>query len=486
MHAMEGGMTRLKVATGRQLAVTLAFGLAIQMAGTARGAVAAAIVLRPSVGPPTLPFNVKGSGFGASETVDLTFDATLIGTATTSPAGAFKRRVAVPATATPGGHTVTATGEHSGFTATAGFLVRTNWARFHFDDANTGFNPFENVISASNVGSLVQKWAVPTYAGWAPDPIVAYGRMYVAPADGIVRALDPATGALLWSFATSGGTYGAAPTAANGLIYVGNNIGQLFALSASTGQPVWSRDDLGPITGSPVVGSGALYVGGTFSGMSALDALTGATIWNEPTAAYGRSPTLAEGMVLTASYDIDCVVEARDATTGSFDWYRSFCLEFNSTTMPVADGIAFDYSLGVNAVDATSGADLWHFYPGGSNGGPPLAVANDTVYGRVANGYPDPNSHLFAVNESTGSLKWSVPLRGLTLSSPAVANGVVYVGSGAGGSQDGSLYAFDASTGALLWNSPAAATTFDASPAVSDGMVFASTQDGTVYAFGLP
>jgi outer membrane protein assembly factor BamB len=64
-------------------------------------------------------------------------------------------------------------------------------------------------------------------------------------------------------------------------------------------------------------------------------------------------------------------------------------------------------------------------------------------------------------------------------SSPAVANGVVYVGSG-----DHNVYALNASTGALLWSY----TTGDgvySSPTVAKGMLYVGSNDGKVYAFGL-
>jgi outer membrane protein assembly factor BamB len=68
-------------------------------------------------------------------------------------------------------------------------------------------------------------------------------------------------------------------------------------------------------------------------------------------------------------------------------------------------------------------------------------------------------------------------------SSPAVANGVVYVGSA-----DGKVYALNASTGAKLWSyTTAAPPSFLSSPIVADGVVYfgGGEGDGYVYAFGL-
>jgi outer membrane protein assembly factor BamB len=46
--------------------------------------------------------------------------------------------------------------------------------------------------------------------------------------------------------------------------------------------------------------------------------------------------------------------------------------------------------------------------------------------------------------------------------------------------------AYDASTGGLLWTGPSAGTAFRASAAVSDGVVYGGSDDGTVFAFSLP
>ena len=51
-----------------------------------------------------------------------------------------------------------------------------------------------------------------------------------------------------------------------------------------------------------------------------------------------------------------------------------------------------------------------------------------------------------AVNELTGANIWSTPTSSAVESSPAVSGGIVYVGT-----DDGTLYAFDETTGAQQW-----------------------------------
>ena len=78
---------------------------------------------------------------------------------------------------------------------------------------------------------------------------------------------------------------------------------------------------------------------------------------------------------------------------------------------------------------------------------------------------------------------------GLMLSSPAVANGIVYVGS-----QDSKLYAFDAAgttscsgapkTCTSLWTATTGGVVLS-SPTVVNGVVYVASDDGKLHAFGL-
>ena len=69
------------------------------------------------------------------------------------------------------------------------------------------------------------------------------------------------------------------------------------------------------------------------------------------------------------------------------------------------------------------------------------AVANGVVY------VGSDNHIAYALKASTGALLWRYTTGGQVQSSPAVANGVVYAGS-----SDFNMYALNASTGALLWS----------------------------------
>lgn len=89
------------------------------------------------------------------------------------------------------------------------------------------------------------------------------------------------------------------------------------------------------------------------------------------------------------------------------------------------------------------------------------------------------DGYLYAINGITGTQIWSTGIGGpIAYSSPAVANGVVYVLSGG---LLGALFAFDAANGgAYLWNGYTIGT---GSPAVDNGMVYVGDRYGTMRAF---
>ncbi|MBI4296154.1 MAG: PQQ-binding-like beta-propeller repeat protein [Chloroflexi bacterium] len=75
-----------------------------------------------------------------------------------------------------------------------------------------------------------------------------------------------------------------------------------------------------------------------------------------------------------------------------------------------------------------------------------------------------------------GAVKWVLPTGGPIRSSPAVASGIIYVGS-----SDGNLYASDAVTGALRWKFQTGSWV-ESSPAVVNEIVYFGSNDGRLYA----
>jgi outer membrane protein assembly factor BamB len=90
---------------------------------------------------------------------------------------------------------------------------------------------------------------------------VANGVVYVGSDDGNVYALNASTGAPLWSFATGDAIYRSSPAVANGVVYVGSAHGNYYALSASTGAQLWNFNFGFDTYAPPVVSNGVVYLG---------------------------------------------------------------------------------------------------------------------------------------------------------------------------------------------------------------------------------
>ena len=113
----------------------------------------------------------------------------------------------------------------------------------------------------------------------------------------------------------------------------------------------------------------------------------------------------------------------------------------------------------------------WKHHTGGGVISSP-AMVNGVVY----IGSTDMNGHVYALRASTGAKLWSAITTRTVVSSPAVANGVVYVGS-----FDDLVYAFDASTGAGLWGTDLGDLVVS-SPTVANGVVYVGALTGCLSA----
>jgi outer membrane protein assembly factor BamB len=438
------------------------------------------IKLSRSSGTPTSTVTISGSGFSAHRAVDLYFDTRDKVLASTNGKGAFSgMALQVPSSALPGTNYITAVQRHSGRSAQAKFVVNTNWAQDGFSASHTGLNPYENVLSPSNVASLKLDWKghVGSLPGVEipPSPAVVDGVVYASstpPYGGPSRlaAFSAATGKTLWSFTALGSEMGATPAVSNGTVYASFG-GDLYALGAATGKVSWT-DRVGGIA---TVANGKLYVGTGDGYVYVISAATGRRLSRFFPSFAVSCPPAVTGGVLFLGLGVGAVY-ALNAVTGVQLW--RFLTSAAVVGVAVADGMAYvATSAGdVYGLSQASGAELWSF-DAGQGIASPLAVANGVVYIDTSG----PDGAVDALSATTGQLLWSFNISGgFDSSAPAEANGVVYVGS-----TDGSVYALSAATGAGLWRF-STGSAVDSSPAVVNGRLYIGSESDEIYAFGLP
>jgi outer membrane protein assembly factor BamB len=226
--------------------------------------------------------------------------------------------------------------------------------------------------------------------------------------------------------------------------------------------------------GSPAVADGTVYVS-TPPKLYALNANSGVLRWIFTPPRYdliSSDPAVADGILYIGTFDEGLF--ALNAETGVKLWsYPSFYSRVFSAPAVVNGVVYFDDAEDpgndhLYALDSSTGAPLWSDQLNTFNSSP--AVADGLVYVGTDDDY------LYALDALTGAQLWSYKTGWVVRSSPAVANGVVYVGS-----YDDNVYALNATTGALLWTF-ATGDQVDSSPAVVDGVVYIGSGDHNIYA----
>jgi outer membrane protein assembly factor BamB len=371
-----------------------------------------------------------------------------------------------------------------------------------FGDGAVYFGSDDGFVYAVDAGTGRRRWSRRTGGPVASTPAIADGTLYAGSYDGHFYAVDARSGALRWRFATSGerrfeakGLHGllprhqtiadpfdvylSSPVVAQGRVYFGSGDGNVYALDARSGEPVWTFATGGVVHASPAYADGVLYVGSWDSRLYALDAATGAVRWRfqageDPVihnqVGFQSSPAVVDGVVY---------VGCRDAK--------------------------------LYAIDAATGRELWRY----DNAGSWVITSPAVARGRVVFATSDSSRYL-VVDAKSGRELAAQQGRAYMFSSPAIAGSVVLIGV-----LNGTLEARDFDGGELLWSfateaskrndgwvltadgafnapllygsswreAPLAATlrqfavgSIFSSPLVVDGVVYVGSSDGNLYA----
>lgn len=223
----------------------------------------------------------------------------------------------------------------------------------------------------------------------------------------------------------------------------------------------WAFRTGGPIVGSAAVAGGLVYVGSWSGYLYAVDAQSGAEKWKfKSRMPIASSPAVADGTVYFVSSS--GALAALDAATGQLRWVSvvDYDRKFEARNL-------HGYPSAAQTIP-----DAWDVFTSSPT------VANGKVY------FGSGDGNIYAVDARSGTLQWKFATRDVVHASPAVVNGTVYVGS-----WDGTFYAIDADSGLQRWafkggDDPAIHNQvgFQSSPAVVDGTVYVGCRDAHVYA----
>jgi serine/threonine protein kinase len=217
--------------------------------------------------------------------------------------------------------------------------INSSQAMFGFDLQRTHFNPVEQALSPNTVPHLVPYWNAQTGGVINSSPVVADGVVYVGSDDGNLYALNSTNGTKLWAFST-GKKIISSPAVTRSAVYVGSEDSKFYAINISTGTLYWPPFLTGGrIDSSPVVANGVVYVGSNDESLYAIDASTGKEFW-APFTDYPviSSPAISDGRVYFGSQN--GWLYAFDAITGKPVWQYQMGSIDNSSPA-VANGVVY-------------------------------------------------------------------------------------------------------------------------------------------------
>ncbi|MEU1516168.1 serine/threonine-protein kinase [Streptomyces sp. NPDC005811] len=331
-------------------------------------------------------------------------------------------------------------------------------------------------------------WDVGSVAKTQSTPQCSYGAdELLCGQPGVVFALDPADGSLLWKHSVADSLRSGPPLLAGELVQpLTDPDPRLEALAPTTGKVGWRRD-MPAHTGMRAVG-GTLLFSAADGTVTAVDAATGGTKWRHAVTERGvpyfsSFPGDPLAYAVNVSDTGTTEVTAVDPDAGQVRW--SARLEGSLEAVGSHDGEVFFLSDDPTSSDTEA---VVRYDPETRKTrrvalpvprqAPAATVHGDTVYLMSTAG------SLEAVDTAAGKRLWSLETGLFRGSRPAVGDGHVYV-TGA----DGRLLGVDARSGKLLGqtrarlgkNSDRVAASLPA-PLPVDGRVYAGAPDGSVFA----
>jgi outer membrane protein assembly factor BamB len=305
------------------------------------------------------------------------------------------------------------------------------------------------------------RWQV-TLPAQVSYPLIAEGKVFVTAASSrdnatrtpVLYALDQASGRTLWSQTLPLGWQRANAAYDNGRIFVSGTDpvccqdGVALAYAADTGALLW-RTELPwqyATTAAPTAANGVVYISGSGSGdtLFSLSEDDGHVLATQAWAGGDQSSPALSDTGVFVSYACNQAYGFGQTTLASLWHYSTFCSGGGGKTTVYADGRVYtrDY-FGSLVLDATTGALLRTYEPQGVQIFAP-AVDSSSLFATSTAGS-------LSAESLDGTPLWSFAGEGYLNTAPLIINNggdrFVLVGSGLG-----RLYALDAASGQQIWS----------------------------------
>jgi outer membrane protein assembly factor BamB len=317
-------------------------------------------------------------------------------------------------------------------------------------DAETGT---QKQVFPQNWMDLIGAQAPRGVVYWSPVA-AGGGAAYVGFADATAKlaglyAFDPSTGQKLWQVTVESYIQDP-PTYADGVVYVGDTTGNVYAVDTQTRavKPGWPFKAGSAIWASPLVAEGRVYVGSMDHFVYCLDAASGQEVWKtELGGAIAGQPLLEDGILYVGAFDgkeyalrADTGEPVPDFAFKAGNWIWSKALLTGGHLYVTAlDGKLY-------ALDPSTGAQIWS-YDAATAGSAKDPIRADPVLAGGLVVVSTQAGRVIAVEN--GQQRWTWP-SGAPLSAvyttPVVSGNRIYVLL-----MNGQIQSLDATTGSQGW-----------------------------------
>jgi outer membrane protein assembly factor BamB len=340
--------------------------------------------------------------------------------------------------------------------------------------------------------NLSLAWQFTTNGSVISSPSVVNGIVYVGSQDKNIYALGAWSGNLIWKFTTQDAQV-SSPAVVNGKVYTGGDDGYVYCLDAYTGALNWKTFVNGnlPYTygsfvfkSSPAVSDGRVYIGSLDGFMYALDAISGSVVWKCKTEGpILSSPAVSGGAVYFTSEEPNVAALYKiGAASGSLVWKQPIPYEYQFTggtemigSPSVAEGMVFASSdlRTYYAINANTGETVWTFRD-------PAAmefIASSPIY---VNGqlYIIDKFSMTSLNATNGQVNWSFFTGDELYTSPSYADGKIYMMT-----SQRHIFILDANNNGTKLASYTTPSGSWSSPTIANGRLYIGNHDWNVYCF---
>lgn len=330
-------------------------------------------------------------------------------------------------------------------------------------------------------------WVERVGGGLAPgylkfSPAFANGKIFIACADGTIKALDDATGKPLWR-SEERGDLSSGVALNDQMLFVGTRSGHLLALRQVDGKLVWRANLPSEVLATPVATNDKVIVRTTDGKLLAFATQTGAPVWSyinpEPPLILhsSSSPKIFDDMLITGFSSGELV--ALDVNSGSLIWKLQVAISQGRYTMDrmvdidadpvISHGVAYiaAYQGNVAAVQLNTGKLLWQHELSSYAG---LTVDENKVY------VTSTDSTIFAFARADGKLLWQQKaLLNRGVSAPCVVKNAVVVGDA-----EGYLHVMDAHSGSFIARAKISGDAIVTQPVMRNDFIYVVDVRGSV------